>query len=144
MYDAAIDIGIAVKEDPGSSSKEKKKKRRKRKRSTSEASEGSTISKGDDGQQLDDAAQPISGASGQKKKKKKKKRHTLDNDTSLEQSSDVQKPVEQKKHLINMPPLAGNLIKERSNLPVYQHRNELCTLVADNDVVLVVAETVSI
>lgn len=142
MYDASVDIGISVKDDPDASSKNKKKKRRKRKRSASEASEGSTISKGDDGPPLGDAVPPINGSSAQKKKKKKKKRKTLDKDISLEQDADVQKPSALKqKRLLNMPPLTGNLIKERSNLPVYQHRNELCTLVADNDVVLVVAET---
>ncbi|KAL7493443.1 hypothetical protein ACHAWT_006645 [Skeletonema menzelii] len=33
------------------------------------------------------------------------------------------------------------LIKERSNLPVYQHRDEICKLATENDVILVVAET---
>ncbi|KAL7520958.1 hypothetical protein ACHAWX_005647 [Stephanocyclus meneghinianus] len=32
-------------------------------------------------------------------------------------------------------------VKERSDLPVYRHRNELCKLIANNEVVLVVAET---
>ena len=45
--------------------------------------------------------------------------------------------------MMTMPPLKENYIEERSSLPVYQHRSELCTLVAENDVVLVVAETVS-
>ena len=38
-------------------------------------------------------------------------------------------------------PLKGMLLKERSNLPVYQYRQEICNLAAENDVILVVAET---
>ncbi|EED91700.1 atp-dependent RNA helicase [Thalassiosira pseudonana CCMP1335] len=40
-----------------------------------------------------------------------------------------------------MGPLKGLFVKERCKLPVYQHRAELCKLVANNDVVLAVAET---
>ena len=41
------------------------------------------------------------------------------------------------------PPLKGMFIEERKQLPVYRHRAEICNLVSINDVVLVVAETVS-
>ena len=140
-YDAFADIGIAVKEEPVTSSK-KKKKKHKRKRSASDVSEGSTMSKGDgDGTQPNDV-NAIHGSG--KKKKKKKKRKTVDASSAVDHSMDGQMSLEKKKHhLMHMPPLKGNYTKERSNLPVYQHRNELCTLVADNDAVLVVAETVS-
>jgi HrpA-like RNA helicase len=78
-----------------------------------------------------------------KKKKKKKKRKTLDSVEALVSDETPMLEKKPKKNEITMPPLRGNYLKERCNLPVYQHRNELCTLVNDNDVVLVVAETVS-
>jgi hypothetical protein len=143
-YDASLDIGIAVKEDPAKMSAKKKKKHRKRKRSISEASESSTISKEYE-MHLDGIHTNVANTSGgkAKKKKKKKKRKTLD---SVEASVSDETPMlerKPKKNEITMPPLRGNYLKERCNLPVYQHRNGLCTLVNDNDVVLVVAETVS-
>jgi len=81
-----------------------------------------------------------------KKKKKNKKSKQSGDDNGADSDDDVAKPSQQKKSkpTITVPPqgpLQGMLIKERTNLPVYQHREEICKLAAENDVILVVAET---
>ena len=165
-FDTTQDIGIAVKDDDSiintnSTSSKKKKKRRKRKRSASEASNGSdgansarvsNVESNENSNHNNDEDDINGVSSGQKKKKKKKKRKSinlLNNEyTASTSTSSSQLHMKQvhdnakKTKMVMLPPLKGNYIKERSNLPVYQHRSELCTLVAENDVVLVVAETV--
>ena len=90
------------------------------------------------------------GVSTEKKKKKRKKKKRESNvyDASDEKTpSKPAAPEGEKVQTTPLPPpapLKGVFIKERSNLPVYQHRAEICNLVSKNDVVLVVAETVSI
>lgn len=96
----------------------------------------------------DDDNDQIESTSGKKKSKKKKKKqkddtksppHKLQKTSSSSSSSRKQS----NKKLIVPPlgPLKGMLLKERSNLPVFQHRQEICKLAAENDVILVVAET---
>jgi pre-mRNA-splicing factor ATP-dependent RNA helicase DHX15/PRP43 len=91
------------------------------------------------------------GKNKSKKKKKKKKKHkkskqNYEDDNNGADSDDDAKlsPQKKAKPTISVPPqgpLQGMLIKERTNLPVYQHREEICKLAAENDVILVVAET---
>ena len=147
MYDASVDIGVAVKEDPITTNSKRKKKRRKRKRSASVASEGN-VEKGDASSALgtviskglDGRVELVNEGGVEKKRRANKKTPVV---TLEDQAVDTKPRQTEKKIAISMPLLKGNYTKERSNLPVYQHRNELCTLVAENDVVLVVAETVS-
>ena len=101
----------------------------------------------------------IESTSGKKKSKKKKKRqkskkiaydvdseddtksppHKLQKTSSSSSSS--RKQSNKKLTVPPLGPLKGMLLKERSNLPVFQYRQEICKLAAENDVILVVAET---
>lgn len=164
---ATFDIGTVV-EEPRANSQKTPKKRRRRKRSLSQgsyASETSAASSHHETSPAHDgntkhppteiAASKTPGGSStgvesagkkkSKKKKKKKKKHKesiIDN--GADSDEDTKSPQPTPKSQITIPtqgPLKGMLIKERSNLPVYQHRDEICKLAAENDVILVVAET---
>ena len=170
MDDADFDVGVAVKEDPStssttggrdgssqisggapSSSSKKKKRRKKRKRSASEVSEGSQsvafvtadvkVANQTDvcgaSHQYVGVPIPTPGSPETKKRKRKKKKK------SKSDKGDETTYLKQEVELQTMGPLKGLFVKERCKLPVYQHRAELCKLVANNDVVLAVAETVS-
>ena len=144
IYDESLDLGVAVKDESPLSSVKSKKKKRRRKRSGSTSSvDLLTLPTADDNDGVNDIAKQSS--STKKKKRKKKKKRT--NDDSIEDIQDnVQtedKSIQKNTTIAKQAPLKGNFIKERSNLPVYQHREEICNLVSKNDVVLVVAETVS-
>ena len=144
MYDASIDIGLAVKEDPVTANSRRKKKRRKRKRSASVVGEGSveirctssavdTLISGGIGERL--ALLHEGNVNQDRRGNKDAVVGTLSDQIAV--TKQTVKRVE-----ISMPPLKGNYSKERSNLPIYHYRNELCNLISKNDVVLVVAETV--
>lgn len=101
----------------------------------------------------------IESTSGKKKSKKKKKKQKskkiADDDVNSEDdtkspphtlqkissSSSSRRQSNTKLIVPPLGPLKGMLLKERSNLPVYQYRQEICNLAAENDVILVVAET---
>ena len=142
IYDESLDLGVAVKDESPLSSVKSKKKKRRRKRSGSTSSIDLQLPAADDNDGVNDIAKQSS--STKKKKRKKKKKKT--NDDSIEDIQDnVQtedKSIQKNTTIAKQAPLKGNFIKERSNLPVYQHREEICNLVSKNDVVLVVAETV--
>lgn len=116
QYDSSFDIGVAVAEDK-------------------KQPQPSTI---DAAAELDDAATILNSGTSKRSKKRKKKEKS-DGAVRLELSSrssvDASPPL---------PPLKGMFIEERKKLPVYQHRADLCKLVSKHDVVLVVAETVSL
>ncbi len=91
-----------------------------------------------------------------KKKKKKQKSKNIADDVNSEDdtkspphklqktsssSSSSRKQSNTKLIVPPLGPLKGMLLKERSNLPVFQYRQEICKLAAENDVILVVAET---
>ena len=102
-----------------------------------------------------------SSSTGKKKKRKKKKRNkdsddmnqdgasTYTSTSSHEKTNGELEKIQTKSHtedgnlppLPSQAPLKGMFIKERSNLPVYQYRTEICNLISNNNVVLVVAET---
>ena len=93
------------------------------------------------------------GKKKQKKKRKKKKKHSSDvheddvsHNVTANNIAAIKDGGQSNIDIVKLPPqppLKGVFIKERGNLPVYQHRASICDLVAKNDVVLVVAETVS-
>lgn len=93
-----------------------------------------------------DISMPSTGK--KKRKKKKKRKNSVTEDGASTKSSpmktDVGDIIQQTKSTTvpKQGPLKGMFIKERSNLPVFQHRDEICNLVSKNDVLLVVAETV--
>ncbi len=103
----------------------------------------------------DDDNDQIENTSGKKKSKKKKKKQKSKNiaddvnsedDTKspphkLQKTSSSSKQSNKKLIVPPLGPLKGMLLKERSNLPVFQYRQEICKLAAENDVILVVAET---
>ncbi|KAL7536680.1 hypothetical protein ACHAWF_005535 [Thalassiosira exigua] len=74
-----------------------------------------------------------------KKKKKKKRREHEGGAKSLPAEGGGTKCAQ--KLPPPPPPLKGMFVKQRINLPVYQHRAEICDLAASNEVLLVVAET---
>ncbi len=161
---ASFDIGTVVQEPQSRSAKRQPKKKRKRKRSLSQGSETSATSSSHHETYSPAKTHPppteiiestTSGANdtglhgaGKKKskKKKKKKKHKesiIDNgaDSDEDAKSSLQSEQTPKIILPSQGPLQGMLIKERTNLPVFQHREEICKLAAENDVILVVAET---
>ena len=92
-----------------------------------------------------DISMPSAGKKKRKKKKKRKNSVTEDGaSTASPMKTDVGEIIQQTKStsVPKQGPLKGMFIKERSNLPVFQHRDEICNLVSKNDVLLVVAETV--
>ena len=139
-YDASADIGVAVDEDV--SPRAKKKKKKKRKRSISQDSSEQAGPAGISGNNNVDASLQLNDGSRSKKKKKKKKRKSNESTNNITNSASLMPSTKSKG--LNLQPLTGNFVKERSNLPVYQYRNELCSLIKENEVVLVVAETVSL
>ncbi len=167
-YNASVDIGVAVEENPSNKSPSPKPtgKKRRRKRSSSDASSQFEVTAKSDvamtGTEAINALpsrQRISISSddedrndgqisiGKKKKRKKKKKKKNDvseiDRTSFKNNSNTEDEKKKEEKFPSLAPLKGMFIKERSNLPVYQHRYEICRLVSNNDVVLVVAETVS-
>jgi len=142
IYDESLDLGVAVKEESPLSSVKSKKKKRRRKRSGSTSSIDLQLLPAADNNDGDVNDIDKQSSSTKKKKRKKKKKRSLDD--SIEDTQDSTTKEEKGiQSIAKQAPLKGNFIKERSNLPVYQHREEICNLVSKNDVVLVVAETVS-
>ena len=139
-YDESLDLGVAVKEESTLSSVKSKKKKRRRKRSGSTSSvDVLPLPTADDNDgDVNNTDRQSSSIKKKKRKKKKKRTDDIQDDASAEE-----KGIQTNTSIAKQAPLKGNFIKERSNLPVYQHREEICNLVSKNDVVLVVAETVS-
>ena len=143
-YDESSDLGVAVKEESTLSSVKSKKKKRRRKRSGSTSSvDVLPLPTADDNDgDVNDIDRQSSSI--KKKKRKKKKKRTDDSIEDIQDDASAEeKGIQTNTSIAKQAPLKGNFIKERSNLPVYQHREEICNLVSKNDVVLVVAETVS-
>jgi len=160
---ASFDIGTVVEEPQPRSTKRQPKKKRKRKRSLSQGSETSAISSSHHETSPAIKTHPppteiiesttsgakdtgLDGAGKKKsKKKKKKKKHKesiIDNGADSDEDAKSSQPEPTSKIIIpTQGPLQGMLIKERTNLPVFQHREEICKLAAENNVILVVAET---
>lgn len=116
------------------------------------AHKSTTPARDDDNDQIEST----SGKKKSKKKKKKQKSKKLADDVNSEDdtkspphklqktSSSSSSSRKQSNKKLIVPPLGqlkGMLLKERSNLPVFQYRQEICNLAAENDVILVVAET---
>lgn len=167
-YNASIDIGVAVEEKPSSKLLSRKSTgiKRRRNRSYSDATSPFEVAAKSDVAMTDTTdinkvptSQNKASSSGYKdryngqlstgtktKRKKKKKKKDDFSDIVGKASPNNSHLEDKEKNEKKIPPLAplkGMFIKERSNLPVYQHRDEICKLVLNNDVVLVVAETVS-
>lgn len=160
---ATFDVGTVVEEPQASSNKQQPKKRRRKKRSLSQGSYASETSATISSQHettpsaqqhppTEVTASTTSGAKdigagkkkSKKKKKKKQKEPVIDNGAESDEDAKSSQPSELTPKSIIVPtqgPLQGMLIKERTNLPVFQHRGEICKLAAENDVILVVAET---
>ena len=139
-------MGVAVKEGSTLSSVKSKKKKRRRKRSGSTSSvDVLPLPTADDNNgDVNDIDKQSSSSTKKKKRKKKKKKSNDDSIEYIQENvSTEDKGIQTTTTIAKQAPLKGNFIKERSNLPVYQHREEICNLVSKNDVVLVVAETVS-
>ena len=98
----------------GAEKKSKKKRRREKKSSNSNTDDGSTSNEG-----ISKSIIHAAFADGVERKQQKKA-----------------------KVLPPSLPLKGMFVNERTNLPVYQHSAEIVDLISNNDVVLVVAETV--
>ena len=144
IYDDSLDLGVAVKEESTLSSVKSKKKKRRRKRSGSTSSiDVLPLPTADDAADNNDTDKQSSSSTKKKKRKKKKKRTNDDSIEDTQEGASIDKSIQTTTSIAKQAPLKGNFIKERSNLPVYQHREEMCNLVSKNDVVLVVAETVS-
>ena len=108
---------------------------------TSLTGEGSTPSSSVDNE-------PIVNAAKNKRKEKKRKRNRDTTEIPVAKSPSDSATTENENAQTTprpplSPPLKGMFIKERSNLPVFLHRTEICNLISSNDVVLVIAETVS-
>ncbi|KAL7529755.1 hypothetical protein ACHAXR_004121, partial [Thalassiosira sp. AJA248-18] len=142
----------------------KKKKRKKKKASisisspdgrssndstpTAEGSDRSPQIKSDNDNGSIEKNAPVSTGKKKRKKKKKKNRDSNVDEASVTKSPPKTATAEGERaqttpKLPPPPPLKGMYTKQRSNLPVYQHRADICNLVSNNDVVLVVAETAS-
>ncbi len=88
-----------------------------------------------------------------KKKRKREKSTDSEADDGISDERSSKSPIhseltseldrKQKKLVLTPLPLKGMFVNERKNLPVYQHSAEIVDLISNNDVVLVVAETVS-
>mmetsp|Transcript_4895 Transcript_4895/g.11184 ORF Transcript_4895/g.11184 Transcript_4895/m.11184 type:complete len:960 (-) Transcript_4895:4088-6967(-) len=146
----SADVGNLV------STGKKKKKRKKNKAGTPSAdvdlpeddapvAESATMSpdgKNSNGGVADNGTPSSTGK--KKRKKKKKNRGSLNEETTNSALRATISDGEKSKTtplLPPQPPLKGMFIKERGNLPVFQNRADICNLVSNNDVVLVVAET---
>ena len=108
---------------------------------TSPTGEGSTPSGSVDNKRIVNAAK-----NKQKEKKRKRNRDTTEIPVAKSPSDSATTENENAQTTPGpplSPPLKGMFIKERSNLPVFLHRTEICNLISSNDVVLVIAETVS-
>jgi len=146
IYDESLDLGVAVKEEsPLSSAKSKKKKRRRKRSGSTSSVDVLPLPTADDNDgDVNDIDKQSSSSTKKKKRKKKKKRSLDDSIEDIQEGTTTEdKSIQTNTSIVKQAPLKGNFIKERSNLPVYQHREEMCDLVSKNDVVLVVAETVS-
>lgn len=122
LYDSSFDVGVAVEVEekkPPVRLTSKSKAKRLRLLPTANAAADTAV--------LD------AGTTG----KRSKKERVIDGVINVNVKSSVDAQHQQP------PPLKGMFIDERKNLPVYRHRADICNLVANNDVVLVVAETVS-
>jgi len=165
-YNASIDIGVAVEENPSSKLLSRKSSdiKRRRKRSSSDATSPFEVAATSDVTMTDttdinknptsqnkasssdyEDRYNVQNSTGKKTKRKKKKKKKLDVSDIVGKTSPNISHLEDKekneKKIPSLAPLKGMFTKERSNLPVYQHRDEICKLVSNNDVVLVVAET---
>jgi HrpA-like RNA helicase len=159
----SFDIGTVVEESQAS--QELQKKRRRRKRSLSQGSHVSENSAASEAATTSDVeistahTTPVGNDHSlnnegkkiekKKKKKKKKKKHNstksgssnYDNGSKPYESSSPLKETRTKIAVPALGPLKGMLIRERTSLPVYQYRAEICKIVAENDVTLIIAET---
>ena len=127
LYDSSFDVGVAVEAEekkPPVQLTSKSNAKRLRLLPTANAAVDTTLDADTTGKRS-------------KKKRKREKSGVIDGVINAKSSVDAQNQVPP-------PPLKGMFIDERRNLPVYQHRVDICNLVANNDVVLVVAETVSL
>jgi hypothetical protein len=171
-YDASFDVGVAVKEElPEATAKSKKKEKRRGRSSNGMRQLGSTSSANDDagkildGEVINNAGRTddyvsspaVSGNAGAERKSKKKRKRDRSSNSNADDGipegflkssmhTELTDGLERKqKNSLLLPPLPlkGMFINERKNLPVYQHSAEIVDLISNNDVVLVVAETVS-
>ena len=127
LYDSSFDVGVAVEAEekkPPVQLTSKSNAKRLRLLPTANAAVDTTLDADTTGKRS-------------KKKRKREKSGVIDGVINAKSSVDAQNQEPP-------PPLKGMFIDERRNLPVYQHRVDICNLVANNDVVLVVAETVSL
>ena len=105
----------------------------------------------------DSAPATVGSSSGAGKKSKKKRRREMSSNSNTDDGTSNEgistssihaafaDGVERKQKKAVLPPplpLKGMFVNERTNLPVYQHSAEIVDLISNNDVVLVVAETV--
>ncbi len=103
------------------------------------------------------SAAAISSISTSEKKSKKKRKREKSTDSEADDGISKEKssksPIhteltaeldrKQEKSVFPPLPLKGMFVIERKKLPVYQHSAEIVDLISNNDVLLVVAETVS-
>ncbi len=128
LYDSSFDVGVAVEVEekkPPVRLTSKSKAKRLRLLPTANAAADTAVLDAD------------TTGKRSKKERKREKSGVSDGVINVNVKSSVDAQHQQP------PPLKGMFIDERRNLPVYQHRADICNLVANNDVVLVVAETVS-
>lgn len=148
QYDSSFDVGVAVEEEelkPTVLPTSKAKRRRLPSTTATDVVVDTAVQ--DDQAVAGDGDVAVAtpstslSASVTKKRTKKKRRKEKGDEvvggvTNASEKSSVDAPPQ--------PPLKGMFIEDRRNLPVYRHRAEICNLVFNNDVVLVVAETVSL
>lgn len=143
QYDSSFDVGIAVEAEEAKSSAlstATAKSKRPRVPSTSVAEPAVLDDEASTGNGAVASTRTIPSANATRKRSKKKKKHD-NNEKMVGGAINAKSPVDVAPPL---SPLKGMFIEERRNLPVYQHRADICNLVSNNDVVLVVAETVSL
>lgn len=130
LYYSSFDVGVAVeaeeKKPPGRLTSKSEAKRLRLLPNADAAADTAVL----------DADTDTTGKIS-KKKRKREKSGVIDGVINVNVKSSVDAQHQQP------PPLKGMFIDERKKLPVYRHRADICNLVANNDVVLVVAETVS-
>ena len=169
-YDASFDVGVAVKEESLEAVVKSTGKKKHRVRSNNGMQRlrlGNTSSTDDEagkytggelinnsGPKDDHVSAPA--ASAEKKSKKKRRREKSSNsntDDGISNEGISKSSIHEafadgleriQKNAVLPPPLSlkGMFINERKKLPVYQHSAEIVDLISNNDVVLVVAETV--
>lgn len=151
QYDTSFDVGVAVEEEelkPTVLLTSKAKRRRLPSTTATDVDVDRAVAV-----QYDSAfagngdvavATPSTSLSATVTKKRTKKNHRKEKGNDMVGDGDVTNAKSSSFDAPPQPPLKGMFIEERRNLPVYRHRAEICSLVSNNDVVLVVAETVSL